>query len=91
VGDPAKFGERDGGRKLKTGIAITSGFIGTSAVSRTRRAALKEGAVGAVGLQSPQEKRSHREKVNELDTLKKKRRRHTVRLFGTNSLKEGAM
>jgi hypothetical protein len=34
---------------------------------------------------------SHKEEVNELETFKKNRRRHTVRLFGTNSLKEGAM
>jgi hypothetical protein len=47
--------------------------------------------VGADGLHSPQEKSSHKEEVNELETLKKNRRRHTVRLFGTNSLKEGAM
>jgi hypothetical protein len=52
--------------------------------------ALKEGAVGAVGVQAPQERPSHKEEVNELDTLKMNRR-HTFRLFGTNSLKEGAM
>jgi hypothetical protein len=47
--------------------------------------------VGAVAVRSPQEKPSHKEEVNELETLKKNRRRHTVGLFGTNSLKEGAM
>jgi hypothetical protein len=39
VGAPAKVGEKERERemeerKLKTGIVITSGFIGTSAVSR---------------------------------------------------------
>jgi hypothetical protein len=60
-------------------------------MSPSGRATLKKGAVGAVGVQSPQERPSHKEEVNELETLKKNRRRHIVRLFGTNSLKEGAM
>jgi hypothetical protein len=34
-----------------------------SAVNRAGRAALKEGAVGAVGVQSPQERQSHKEDV----------------------------
>jgi hypothetical protein len=46
--------------------------------------------LGAVGEWSPQEKPSHK-KTSQAETLKRKERWHTFRLFGMNSLKEGAM
>jgi hypothetical protein len=47
------------------------------------------GAVGAVGEWSPQGKPSH--KKSQAETSERKEQRHTDRLFGTNSLKEGTM
>jgi hypothetical protein len=51
---------------------------------------LKEGAVGAVREQPPQRSRKRRRR-HELKTSERKNRQCTVRLFGTNSLKEGAI
>jgi hypothetical protein len=51
---------------------------------------LKEGAVGAVGDWSSQERTSHK-KTSQEEPLGRKEWQNTVRLFRTNSLKEGAV
>jgi hypothetical protein len=60
---------------------VSSEPIGTSA--------LKEGAVGAVGVQSPEGRASQKEDGTSWRPSGRSGR-DTVRLFGTNSLKEGA-
>jgi hypothetical protein len=68
------------------------GSTGTLAVNRSGRAGLKEGADAVAGEWSPQEEKTEPEEsdVTSRD-LRGKGWWCTVRLFGTNSLKEGAM
>jgi hypothetical protein len=54
---------------------------------------LKEGAVRAVGEKSPQKRSSNLQEgeMSHAETSGRKEQRHINTLFGTNSLKEGAV
>jgi hypothetical protein len=78
------------GKKKTLDDGDAPGSNGTLSGSRSGQSALKEGAVVVVGEWSPWERPSHN-KTSRADTSGKKEQRHTKRLFGMNSLKEGAM
>jgi hypothetical protein len=80
-------------RKIKpSGDGDASRFPGTLAVSRSGRAGLSDEAVLAVREQPPRrEKRTTCRKTLKAHPPERKERSYTIRLFGTNSLKEGGM
>jgi hypothetical protein len=70
----------------------TTGSSGKLTGNRSRRAGLKKGADVAVGEQKTGRKKRRAGKEDAARTaFKEKERGCTVRLFGTNSLKKGAV